>query len=487
MKRLDGWKRASVLILVCAVTAMSPAQTFTDLIDFNNTNGGFPFYMAMVQGVDGNLYGTTLGGGSAGSGTVFRLTPQGKLTTLYSFCSKSNCTDGVSPYSGLVQATDGNFYGTTSRGGANTFGTVFRITLGGKLTTLYSFCSQPNCTDGWLPYGPLVQGTDGNFYGTTFFGGPGSPNHGTVFKITPAGAFTTLYNFCPQSGCADGAYPSAGLLQYTDGNFYGTTSDGGTNGDGTVFKITPGGNLTTLHSFDGTDGAIPDAGLMVAANGNFYSTTSRGGSSDGGGVFEITAEGNLTTLYSFCSPPLCSDGEYPTAGLVQAPGGDFYGTTSIDGANGAGNFGTVFKITALGALTTLYNFCSQPNCADGVEPYGGLVQSTNGTFYGTNYEGGDLSCDPPYGCGTIYSVNTGLGPFVRTLPSDGVVGAEIGILGTNLAGATGVSFNGTSAKFTVRLPSLILTHVPTGATSGEIKVTLPGGTLSSNLPFFVVK
>jgi len=318
----------------------------------------------------------------------------------------------------------------------------------------------------------LVQGADGNFYGTTCdLGCVGEVGNGfgTVFKVTPTGTLTTLYSFCAQPKCTDGAFPIAGLVLGTDGNFYGTTAYGGVNDDGTVFKVTSGGTLTTLHSFDLTDdGAYPYAGLVQATNGNFYGTTSYGGANAYGTVFEITPGGTLTTLHSFDD----TDGAYPEATLVQATNGNFYGTTEY---GGTGGFGTVFSITSGGTLTTLHSFDS----TDGDDPYGGLVQATDGTFYGTTDAGGANAG------GTIFSLAVGLGPFVKTLPTSGKVGAAVTILGTNLTGATSVSFNGTAASFTVVSSSEVTTTVPTGATTGKVKVVTPGATLSSNLSFRV--
>src|ERR1039458_1471192 len=254
------------------------------------------------------------------------------LTTIHRFCSQSGCPDGAGPYAGLVQATNGGLYGTTYGGGTNSEGTIFKITPGGTLTTLYSFCSQTNCTDGYGPYAGLVQAANGDLYGTTSNGGANG-NSGTVFKITPGGTLTTLYRFvCSQSGCPDGVDPTAGLVQAANGDLYGTTYGGGTNGDyGTVFKITPGGTLTTLYSFCSrsgcTDGQNP-SGLVQAANGDLYGTTAGAGTNGHGTVFKITPSGTLTTLYSFCSrSSACTDGFQPYAGLVQAANGDFYGTT----------------------------------------------------------------------------------------------------------------------------------------------------------------
>ena len=310
----------------------------------------------------------------------------------------------------------------------------------------------------------------------------------TTAVALPAQTFTTLRRFDK----TDGAIPDAALVQATNGDLYGTTYGGGANGGGTVFKITPSGGLTTLYSFlcsqtNCTDGLDPTAGLIQGTDGNFYGTTPIGGANKGGTVFKITPRGTLTTLYGFCSTPygLCTDGEYPGAGLVQATNGDLYGTTFEGGAN---NGGTVFKITPGGTLTTLYSFCSQSGCTDGESPVAGLVQATDGDFYGTTAGGGAGHCsegsDP--GCGTVFSLSVGLGPFVKTTPAFGKVGAVVKILGTNLTGATSVSFNGTAAGFTVVSPSLIATTVPVGATNGTIQVTTPGGTLASNLAFRVL-
>jgi uncharacterized repeat protein (TIGR03803 family) len=463
-------------------TIALPAQTFETLHSFDGTDGTVP-YAGLVQATDGNFYGTTTYGGVNSFGTVFKITPGGTVTTLYAFCSQIDCAGGNSPYAGLVQATDGNFYGTTFFNGANGGGTVFKITPGGTLRTLYSFCSQTDCADGLLPEAGLVQGTDGNLYGTTFEGGANS--NGTIFKITPGGALTTLYSFCSQSGCTDGNYPAAGLIQAADGNFYGTTVKGGANGYGTVFKITPSGTLTTLYSFCSqsgcTDGENANAGLVQGTDGNFYGTTPTGGASGYGTVFEITSGGTLTTLYSFCSQSACTDGTYPgEGGLVQATDGNFYGTTSGGGANttvcGGYGCGTVFKITPFGNLTTLHSF----DLTDGAWPYARLVQDTNGNFYGTTTGGGAKAY------GTVFSLSVGLPPFVETQPTSDWVGAAVKILGNNLEGATGVMFNGHAAVFKVVSSSLITTAVPAGATTGLVDVVTPSGTLLSNVPFRVV-
>jgi uncharacterized repeat protein (TIGR03803 family) len=459
-----GWKKACAVFLLCSAAAIaSSAQTFTNLVSFDGTNGASPFFVSLVQGTDGNLYGTTVAGGANGAGTVFRITPSGTLTTLHSF----DTTDGASPYAGLVQGIDGNFYGTTEAGGANGFGTVFKITAAGTLTTLYSFCAQTNCTDGSEPTSALAQATDENFYGTTYSGG--ANGMGTVFKITSGGTLTTLHSF----DGSDGTNPYAGLVQAINGSFYGTTYFGGTNGLGTVFRITTAGILTTLYNFSGSDGSGPLAGLIQASNSNFYGTTGFGGTYGYGTVFEITSGGILTKLHSFDN----TDGANPYAGLVQATDGNFYGTAfagaqlTCDSGFGCGE---VFKITAGGTLTTLHSF----DASDGADPKGGLAQATNGSFYGT-------TCGCGLGDGTVFSLAVGLGPFVETRPTSGKVGTRVVILGTNLTGATSVTFNGTAAQFTVVSGTEIKTTVPSGATSGKVQVVTPHGTLTSNVAFRV--
>jgi uncharacterized repeat protein (TIGR03803 family) len=445
------------LALLLATTAAG-AQTFTTLISFDGVHGESP-NAGLVQATDGNLYGTTYNGGVDFFGTVFKITTAGALTSLHSF----DLTDGALPYAGLVQASNGILYGTAQQGGANQVGTVFKITLSGTLTTLHSF----DTTDGWYPYAGLIQASNGNLYGTTYRGG--ANNDGTVFKITQSGTLTSLHSF----DSTDGDQPEAGLIQATNGNLYGMTGAGGNGSqDGTVFKITQSGTLTSLHTFVGTDGSFPAAGLVQGSDGNFYGTTSARGANGFGTVFRITPSGTLTTLYNFAG----TDGTHPADGLIQATDGNLYGTTDSGGAHSGG---TIFKITPSGTLTTLYNFCSQSNCADGSDSVAGLVQDTNGIFYGTTFGGGTSSF------GTVFSLSVGLGPFVETQTASGKVGAAVKILGTKLTGATSVKFNGTAATFRVVSKSLITTTVPTGATTGFVTVTTPRGTLKSNRKFRV--
>jgi len=247
---------------------------------FSYADGGVPT-AGLIQATDGNLCGTTTQGGTHGNyGTIFRVTPAGKFTTLYNFCALANCADGYLPTGPLLQAADGSLYGVTEGGGANrNAGTVFKITPQGELITLYSFCALTNCRDGALPIGGLTQATDGNFYGTANEGG--AHKRGTLFRITPAGKLTTLYSFCALTNCTDGFGPSAGVIQATDGNLYGTTSSGGSNSHGTIFRFTSAGKFSTVYSFCSqascADGALPMGGLIQDTNGLLDGVTSSGG------------------------------------------------------------------------------------------------------------------------------------------------------------------------------------------------------------------
>ncbi len=433
----------------------SSAQTFRTLATF--TDSPFPLDAPLIQGTDGRFYGTTTmrGGDTSNPNILFRITSGGSLTTLHAFCAQPGCTDGESPSGALVQGADGNFYGTTRDG------VFYSISPAGVYTVLHQFAG----TDGMYPNGSLVQGADGNFYGTTQTGG-GNQSLGTIFKISPAGVLTTLYAF-PSSGL-EGHQPTAGLVQASNGNFYGSSSSGGgtgcydNEGCGTVFEITPTGTLTTLAILEDPDGQ-PLGGLALGADGDLYGTAT---APQIGAVFEVAPTGGATTLYAFAGG---SGGANPYAGLVQGTDGNFYGTTFYGGLKCARfGCGTVFELNPSGTLTTLHDF---NGTTDGVYPSTTLMQATNGTFYGTTFS-------------TIFSISTGLAPFVIPQPAFGSIGKKVTILGTNLTGTTAVSFNGTPATFTAT-GSAIDTTVPTGATSGTITVTTPSGTLSSNVVFTV--
>jgi uncharacterized repeat protein (TIGR03803 family) len=328
-----------------SVYRISLSGNFTNLYIFQGPDGALPFG-GLIQGSDGYFYGTTDSGGTNSAGTVFRISSPGALTTLWQFCSiqdqNGNCLDGAYPGAGLIQGSDGYFYGTTSGGGTNSAGTVFRISSAGALTTLWQFGSGPS--DGASPWGGLIQGSDGYFYGTTSGGGTNSA--GTVFRISSAGALTTRWQFCSirdQNGnCLDGASPRAGLVQGSDGYFYGTAGNGGTNNVGTAFRISSAGALTTLWQFGSgpSGGWYPDAGLLQGSDGNFYGTTVNGGGWGNGTVFRISSNGVLTNLYSFGASTNDGSGPYDVA--IQGSDGKFYGTTETGGAYGNG---TVFRLS----------------------------------------------------------------------------------------------------------------------------------------------
>lgn len=378
--------QASCFLLSCAITSVAlPAQTLTTLHSFEESEGHFSFG-SLLQAKNGNFYGTMNYGGAHTYGTVFEITPEGGLATLHSF----DQTDGQQPKAGLVLGADGDFYGTTSVGGSAFDGTIFKITAGGNFTKLHSVSRHK---DGAEPDAPLVKGRDGNFYGTTSSGGP--HGGGTVFKITPEGALTTLYGFCAQTAnniCIDGDIPLGALVQGANGNFYGTTDLGGTHDAGTVFEVTAAGKLTTLHSFSGTgeDGNGPPAGLVLASNGNFYGTTAGGGAHSHGTIFEMTPAGALTTIHSFAG----ADGAGPSGSLIQATNRNIYGVTLVGGTQGDG---AIFEITLSGKLTTLYSFGSHKG--DGANPWAGLVQGMNGDLYGTTLGRGS------FGDGTFFKLS----------------------------------------------------------------------------------
>ena len=373
------WRRAAVagLLAVPLLTAaiLCPPRvhaqstgvltaTLTDLYDFSGGSDGEYLFSGLVQGGDGNLYGTTANGGDANNdGTIYQITPAGILTTLYRFTGGN---DGGNPYAGLVQGSDGNLYGTTINRGANGVGgTVYRISRTGALTTLYSFTGG---SDGAYPYGTLAQGSDGNFYGTT--SGDGSQTYGTIFEITPAGVLTTLHRFTAN----DGNQTSGSLTQGRDGNFYGTRLSGGPNSSGTIYQITPAGAFTSLYNFTGGgDGDNPSTALVLGGDGNFYGTTRNGGANSYGTIFRITPAGVLTTIYNFTGG---NDGAYPYANLIQGPGGVFFGTTTYGGANG---LGTVFEVTPAGLLTTLFAFHDSDASLSESTP----VLASSGSFYFT--------------------------------------------------------------------------------------------------------
>jgi uncharacterized repeat protein (TIGR03803 family) len=449
-----------------AVDFVASTYGLVSLVSFKGEDGEQPFMENLAQGEDGNLYGTTCIGGVDDVGTVFRVTPTGTSTVLHSFA----LTDGSCPEAGLLLGTDGNFYGTTYEGGANGYGTIFEMTESGTFTKLHDFAD----TDGAYPVGVLILGSDGNLYGTTAYGGMTSCTYGcgTLFKIPlGGGTLTTVALFDNTNGYG----PFAGLIEDTSGNFYGTTTGGGSSNLGTVFEFTSGGTLEALYNFSGTNGREPESQLVQEPNGEFIGTTLYGGTDSAGEVFRIHA---ATQSFKVLKDFDVKNGAEPTDGLILATDGNYYGTSTTGG--NATEDGTVFQMTSAGKLTTLVKF----NGHDGGGPMGGLVQYTTGVFYGVT-AGGGTSKNCFGGCGTVFGVNLGLAPFVKLLAATGSVGATIIILGNNLSSATGVSFNGKAAVFTPQTDTYLTAVVPSGAKTGEVTVTLPSGTLTSSMNFTV--
>jgi uncharacterized repeat protein (TIGR03803 family) len=467
------------LVFTFSLARRAQAQTFSYFTNFTAKDSGTP----VMQATDGNLY---VGGGSGayGQGAILRVTPSGGFNVLYSFCSQRGCPDGRYPSTPIL-GSDGNFYGTTESGG-NRFegGTVFKMTLDGKLTTLYSFCTTDNCPDGSEP-GGIIQASDGNLYGITI--GAAMQDSGTLFRVNPmTGEFTTLHYFCSAVNCVDG-YEQSPPIQGIDGNLYGTTRLGGAHHGGVLYKLTLAGEYTILYNFcslsDCLDGGGPNT-IMQDANGNIFGTNYGGGSKGHGTVFEFTSKGQYIVLDSF---------DYvlgtPVGGLTLASDGNFYGTTmGTESYVGYPNGGTVFEVTPKGEVTFLNIFGN--NCAldTGYYPVGSIFQNTEGTLYGaTGYGNSVGDCDPNgFGYGTMYKVS-GLPPLVETAPLAGPVGQSVIILGNGLTGSTSVTFNGVEAAFTVESDTYIKATVPRGATTGTVSVVTPSGTLNSNPQFVVTK
>lgn len=480
MRRTGYMNLAFATVALCAALAI-PARsqtysTLTNFTDLNNEAEG-----PLIQGPNGDLYGTTHYGGMNAWGDVYDISTAGGLNAVYSFCPRKNCLDGSFPNVGMVLGGNGNFYGTTGGGGTSGgYGTVFQLTPTGSRRTLHSFSD----TDGAQP-ATVLQAPSGILYGIAEIGG--ITNGGTVFSVTHKGTFTTIYKFCSQTNCTDGSIP-IDLIQAFDGSLYGVTADGGTHNvtGGTVFKVSPSGTLTSLYSFcalqNCADGEEP-LGLAQGSDGNFYGVTNSGGANNGGTVFKITSAGQVTTLYNFCSQTACADGQAPVGSLVQGTDGNFYGVTNLGGYTGDGTlgYGVIFRMTPQGGFTTLYTFCSGGSgCTDGSVPQSGLVQATDGNFYGTTWYGGAGVY------GVVYKLSVGLGPFIQAVPMAGKVGAKIIILGNGLTGTSAVTFNGTDATFTVVSDTEITAMVPIGATTGAVQVNASGGTLQSNVQFHVI-
>lgn len=373
------------------VSTAADAKGFRTLYEFKGGSEGKWSYAPLTIDAAGSFYGTTAYGGTGcgrkGCGTVFRFAPDGTYTVLHAFANRR--TDGAHPWAGLIFDEAGNLYGTTEQGGRRNVGTIFKLASDGTETVLHSF---GKIGDGAYPFAGLIADKVGNLYGTT--AGGGVDDDGTVFKVGPDGRETVLYAFEGLSGDHDGAYPEAALILDKSGNLYGTTSAGGANDLGTIFKVAPDGTETILYSFKGsnTDGAYPETDLKTDTSDNLYGTTSQGGQCNCGTVFKIAPDNTETMLYAFKGG---SDGAFPLNGVVLDKAGNLYGITS---AGGAENAGVVFTVTPDSSETVLHTFTRGP---DGAIPHA-LLPDGKDSLYGTTSEGGKR-CGRR-GCGTIFRI-----------------------------------------------------------------------------------
>jgi uncharacterized repeat protein (TIGR03803 family) len=552
MKNARCWSIAfnlgtlAALLLSAAIVA---SQTYTPLYNFGSTTGDplNPGALGLFsQGRDGNLYSTTPAGGANKGGTAFKITTAGSLTKLIDF---SPYPSPAAPWSGLTLGLDGNYYGSTTTGGSHAVGTVFNVSSSGVPNTLWNFTAGK---DEGNPQSAPALGSDGNFYGTS--DGIYAGTYGTAYKMTPKGVLTTIHSFA----FTDGTTPYA-LILGLDGNFYGVARGGGASKMGIVFRMTPGGAVKVLHSFTGypNDGYIPIGTLVQGNDGTLYGTTYQGGSKNWGTVFKISSAGTgYTVLHNFDRTADINDGIQPLAGLALGTDGNLYGTTSSGGKQ---NSGSLFKITPTGTYTSLYSFCPAAGCKDGFNPQTALVQDTNGKFYGATEAGGasvnggeffslDVGLGPFINLvlltgkvgGTVQilgqgftgaksvmfngavakftfvsdtyltatvpaTANTGVVTVVtqsKTLtsyrtfkvtptitginPTSGPVNTMVTISGTGLTGANKITFGGVKATaYKVDSATQITAAVPTGAKTGKISVTTAGGVATSAATFTV--
>jgi uncharacterized repeat protein (TIGR03803 family) len=531
---------------------MAPAQTYTPLYNLGS-NTGDPMNPQPIgsfsQGRDGALYSTATAGGSNKGGAAYRITTAGALTKLFDF---NLYPLPSAPLSGLTLGLDGNFYGTTSTGGTvagRASGTVFSVTSAAVWTNLWNFTAG---TDEGAPTSAPVLGPDGNFYGTT--DGIYAGTYGTAYKITPKGVLTTIHAF----KFTDGSTPYA-LILGLDGNFYGVTRGGGVNQKGVIFRMSKAGAVKVLHSFAGypNDGELPIGTLAQGNDGTLYGTTYIGGTKKWGTVFKISATGaNYQVIHNFDRTLDINDGINPLSGMAIGNDGNLYGTS---GGGGKQNAGSLFKITPAGTYTTLYSFCPVSGCKDGFYPQTAMVQHTNGKFYGATESGGttvnggeffslDVGLKPfinivllsgksgsvaqilgqgfnsttsvkfngtaatftivndtyltvkiPTTATTgVVTVTTSGGtlssfrvfkviPTITSIsPTSGPVNTIVTINGTGFSGDSAIKFGGVKATaFKIVSPTQITAAVPTGAKTGKITVTTAGGVGTSGATFTV--
>jgi len=376
---------SATLIAIAFATAAQAGGSFEKSFyvfekNIDGAGDGIAPSAGLIADSNGNLYGTTLAGGAAGEGTVFKIAPDRSETILHSFTGGA---DGYSPEGGVIRDAAGNLYGTTSVGGSSNKGTIFKITPDAKESVLYAFTGG---ADGGNPMGTLIADAQGNLYGTASSGG--DKNKGVVFKFSAGGTQSVLYSF---AGGSDGASPHAGLIMDDQGNLYGTTLSGGKIDNGTVFKVTPSGVETVLHRFTGGDDGFAPMGELLADNrGSLYGTTKFGGTGSAdcqvgigcGTVFSIAPGGKESILHSFVGG---QDGKYPSSRLIMDGQHNLYGTTEVGGKRYEG---VVFKIARDGTETILHSFDHRVK-RDGTYPSGPLLADPDFRhLYGETSSGG---------------------------------------------------------------------------------------------------
>jgi uncharacterized repeat protein (TIGR03803 family) len=476
---------------LCLLASAAPAQNFQVLYTFGNgAIGESP--AGLIAGTNGNFYGNAINGGSNDWGSIYQITTTGTTKPVYSFKDSFTTYDGTNPESPLVQGTNGHFYGMAEAGGTNDSGTIFQVAATGGFTPLYSFTElkQKGTTglvtnsDGASPISALVLSTNGNFYGTTPLGGVNS--YGTLFELTHAGKMTVLYSF---SNSIDGGSPKAALLEFTNGYLYGTTTTGGTSDFGTVFQATAAGKVIPIYSFtNGLDGAAPEAALVNGHDGSLYGTCTEGGANGTGTIFKITTNGLLTSLYSF-SPPMYfpdsvvfynNDGGSPKT-LLPGADGNFYGVAYDGGINGSGS---IFEFNPTGGLTVLYAFNYSYDGleadSDGANPIS-LLQTSDGSLYGIAYDGGTntygtffLLGFPPQITLQPTNLSVALGANAAfTVAATGFTSCQWQFDNTNIPNATATNLSFTN----VEIPDagsyqVILTNLNGAVTSAVVTVTI---------------
>jgi uncharacterized repeat protein (TIGR03803 family) len=464
--RVNSYLKKMILaaaVLLCA-GAVAGAQTVATVYNFvgGSASGANPWYVTLVQGTDGQLYGTTYNGGTAGLGTAFKVTTSGTLTLLHSFAG--GATDGANPTGGLTLGTDGNFYGTTQMGGAGNEGVVFKMTTTGTVTVLHTF---NDSTDGAFPWSAPILASDGNFYGTA---SGGAANNGLVYKITTSGTYTTIFPF----DGVHGTYPIAAPTQGTDGNLYVPVSEGGSSFCGTIVKMSTAGVVSNTYNFPCSPGGdFPVGPLVQSSNGGFYSTTQNGGTRGEGIIYKLNSSFAVTVQHSFGN--LFGDGSYPSAGMLLGTDGNYYGSTA---EGGTFDDGTLFDSSLTGTYTHLYSFNNSANLMQ-MSPLSPPVEYTTGLLYGVTEFGGTANE------GTVYSLSNGLTAFVNSPLFSGHEGSSVLLLGNHLTTASKVEFNGIPARFVVHSDNHMTAVVPSGASSGWITVTMESGTVKSRKVFVV--